>query len=232
MTLNLSNQNLTTLEGYVFPEGITFLDISYNRLTSLPPLPPTLIKLCCTDNQLTNLPSLPPSLKELYCFSNQLTSLPSLPDSLIELYCSRNQLTNLPPLPPTLIKLYCGWNKLTSLPPLSYGTVSSLTHLGCSGNQLTSIPPLPASLIEFYCNNDGLPSSYYYNGLMKPIEEVRMIILIDRLRRGCAMVSRLVSDKAARNIQRVWKRYWLEPYQDVELGYRVSRYLLHYQHQL
>ena len=228
MTLNLSNQNLTTLEGFIFPNGLEKLHCGRNRLTSLPSLPLSLIKLTCFDNQLTDLPPLPPSLTRLGCASNQLSSLPPLPPSLITLYCSGNRLTSLPPLPPPLTKLYCSRNNLTSLPPLP----PSLCELYCATNKLTSLPPLPPTLSELYCPGNNFPPHYYDNGQMKSIEELRDIILVDRLRRACSIVHRLVADRAARNIQRVWKRYWLEPYHNTQLGYPVSRYLLHYQHQL
>ena len=184
MKLDLSHKNLTTLEGYTFPDGLTKLNVSFNELTSLPPLPLTLTVLSCTYNQLTSLPPLPGSLKELYCCVNQLDSLPLLPPTLTRLYCSHNRLTNLPPLPQSLTNLICGDNRF---------------------------------------------SSNYYNGVNRRcIESLRLIIRVDRLRKAHTILSQLVGDAAARNIQRVWRRYWMEPYHDSQLGHPVSRYLLHY----
>ena len=171
---------------------------------------------------------LPDGLIELYCHNNPLSSLPSLPTSLRMLCCYENQLTSLPPLPPTLEKLYCSYNELTSLPPLP----PTLTHLHCGGNRLTSLPPLPQSLTILYCSGGGLPPHYYKGGLLKSISELRVIIQVDTLKKAFDIVRRLISDRAARNIQRVWKRYWLKPYYDPQLGYPVSRYLLHYQGEL
>ena len=48
------------------------LDFSYQRLTALPPLPPGLKNLHCSENQLIVLPLLPSGLKELYFGDSQL----------------------------------------------------------------------------------------------------------------------------------------------------------------
>ena len=248
MKLNLSNRNLTSLDGIPLPDGLKELDVSGNRwLTSLPPLPPTLTMLDCGYNDLTSLPPLPPSLTALYCQSNRLSSLPPLPPTLVLLYCHCNQLTNLPPLPSSVTVLSCYSNQLDSLPPLSmigwlYCHCNQLTSLQslpprldalyCQANRLTKLPPLPPSLTKLYCFSNQLPDHYYCDDGQKPINELRIIIRMDRWREGLSIVSRLMAERAARNIQRVWKRYWLEPYHDAQMGYPVSRYLLHYQHEL
>ena len=204
MELDLSYKDLSSVDGTVFPDGLEKLYLSGNRLTSLPPLPQSIKILYCDENQLTSLPPLPPSLKVLRCETNRLTSLPPLPQSLIRLFCSDNLLTSLPPLPPSLKELYCVLNQLTDLPPLPH----SLTRLYCPGNQL--------------------PDHYLLDGRHKSIRELNVIILFDRWKRALSIVRRMILDRQVRKIQRIWKRYWLEPYHDPQLGYRVSRYLLHY----
>lgn len=97
--LDLRHNNLTYIPDLSRFNKLTYLNVSFNQLTSLPLLPDSLKKLYCDDNQLTNLPSLPNSLKILICNDNQLTYLPSLPNSLQELECYRNKLTSLPLLP-------------------------------------------------------------------------------------------------------------------------------------
>ena len=208
MRVDLKYKNLKSLEGIHLPDGLTTLNLNGNLLTSLPPLPPTLTHLHCSRNKLTSLPSLPPSLEVLDCGGNQLISLPPLPPSLIELDCGSNRLINLPPLPP------------------------SLTNLICYCNRLTSLPPLPRSLTKLYWIGNPLALHYCEKGELKTIEELRVIIQVDRWRRALFIVSRMIRDRSARNIQRVWRRYWLVPYFDPQLGYMVSRYLLHYKHEL
>ena len=48
------------------------LNCSYNKITSLDNLHPTLTILYCGYNQLTSFDNLPPKLKELFCGYNQL----------------------------------------------------------------------------------------------------------------------------------------------------------------
>jgi len=129
MKLDLSNRRLTSLDG-IDLSGVTELDCSYNKLTSLPDLP---------------------ALEELVCHANQLTSLPDLP-ALKKLFCHHNQLTSLPHLPSSLIVLCCSYNQLTSLSDLSNQV--DLEILECSENQLTELPDLPWSL-----KNTGRPWS-------------------------------------------------------------------------
>ena len=204
MELNLSHRNLTSLDGIPLPDGLTMLNLNFNSLTSLP--------------------LLPSSLKSLYCWENQLISLPPLPESLNRLYCGHNRLTSLPPLPPSLDLLDCSENELTSLPPLP----RDLRVLGCGGNRLTGLPTLPKSLAWLNCNDNKLPDCYS----TYRIKEVRVLIRIDRLRKARSILSMTVGNTAARNIQRCWKRYWLEPYYDQRLGHPVSRYMIHYREKL
>ena len=208
MKLDLSHRGLTTLEGIDLPEGLTDLRCYGNRLTSLPKLPSSLKLLNCEYNRLEHLSDLPPSLTVLICNGNRLTSLPSLPSSLTELFCTKNQLINLPRLPPTLKTLMCQFNLLTSL------------------------PDLPSSLTLLTCRNNEFPKSYFWRGSRKPISELRLTIRVERLCEGIWVISRLVQDRMARNIQRCWRRYWLVPYFDERLGYEVSRYMLHYHTEL
>ena len=73
------------------------------KIKELPPLPPSLEFLSCTDcHNLKELPSLPPILRHLNCYECiSLTKLPPFPPTLL---CVN--LTELPPLHPTL-QLFC-----------------------------------------------------------------------------------------------------------------------------
>ncbi len=185
-TLYYISNNIYDLTGIQYFDNLTYLGCSQNNLTSLPPLPSTLIYLQCLMNQLTTLPTLPPSLFQLDCRWNQLTNLPALPNtlwslncdhnfitslptlsnSLWSLRCSYNQISTLPVLPNLLIFFYCDMNQLISLPALP----SSLNTLSCFGNQLSGIPVLPNSLstLEFSGNPivafPTLPNSLYRLG--------------------------------------------------------------------
>ena len=160
-TLNLYNLNISDLTGVRYFVNLTFLNCSFNQLTSLPNLPNNLQQLNCGYNNINNLSALPSSLQVLNCNNNGLTSLPALPNNLITLDCYYNSLTSLTNLPSSLEQLNCYNNDLTSLPALP----NSLLNLSCSENQLPSLPALPSSLAYLYCsinlltNLPALPSS-------------------------------------------------------------------------
>ncbi len=172
--LDVSLQNLSSIEGVQAFVNLTGLVCRENHLTNLPSLPPLLISLNCRNNLLTNLPNLSPNLEVLLCSYNELTVLPNLPsslellectsnqltllpnllpDALVTLQCELNQLTELPEIPPSLLYLGCGQNQLTQLPDFSNSNVS---HISCYYNQLTSLSILPSSLIELNCFENDL----------------------------------------------------------------------------
>ena len=136
------------------PKDTTKIDISCKGIKHLPDITrfTSLEVLVCYDNHLTSLPPLPESLLYLSCERNKLRYLPQLPARLLQLYCSYNLLTSLPPLPARLLQLYCMKNMLTSLPDLP----ASLLHLYCSCNQLTYLPAFPANLQSLFCGHNQL----------------------------------------------------------------------------
>jgi len=154
-----------------------FLHLSYFGLTELPPLPPTLTKLSCSNNKLTSLPALPAGLETLECENNNLTSLPAFPATLTYLYCAGNQLTKLLALPPTLAELWCYDNKLTSLPTFP----PTLVRLICYKNNLTNLPCIPTTLRYLTCTSNNLP---VYPNEGEPIQtyEARLRIVEEKHR--------------------------------------------------
>ena len=114
MMFDISFQNLTTLKGINFPEGITELDCSNNSLTSLQYCPSSVRTLNCTSNSLTSLKYCPNSVTHLYCINNSLTSLQYCPNSMIDLYCSDNLLTSLEYCPNSVLYIESYNNPLSS----------------------------------------------------------------------------------------------------------------------
>lgn len=155
LDLKVPNLNIADLTGVTYFDSITYLDCSYNQLTSLPALPTVfLTTFVCSFNQLTSLPKLPHLLVSMSCTGNLLSKLPALPLSLAYLDCGQNNLSSLPTLPASLIELYCYYNSLTYLPTLP----DSLTTLRCSSNQINSLPTLPANMVHLLCDFNNLKS--------------------------------------------------------------------------
>lgn len=98
------------------PSSIIIIDCSYNKLTSLPTLPPKLEKLSCNNNYLSSLPILPKTLEKLDGYSNNLTRLPELPVNISEIDVCFNKLTSLPKLPDSLTAFCCEPGKYTYIP--------------------------------------------------------------------------------------------------------------------
>lgn len=94
------------------------------------------MRLNVSDNRLTSLPQLPEGLVELDVSGNHLTSLPKLPVGLTRLDIRNNQLGYLPPLPGALTSLNASNNSLASLPSIPLG----LEFLNLDSNRLTSVP--------------------------------------------------------------------------------------------
>src|SRR3990172_3609002 len=142
------------IESFLNDESKNTLDLSSLSLTSLPPIFNTdpfikrLTKLDISHNRLTSLPSEIGRLQALQLLqvsSNQLTSLPSeigRLQALQLLQVSSNRLTSLPSEIGRLQALQGlggSNNQLTSL-PAEIGGLQALQGLGVSNNRLTSLP--------------------------------------------------------------------------------------------
>jgi hypothetical protein len=150
--INVSGKELRNLPDLNRFKNLQELHIQYNKLTSLPKLPDSLVTLKCYSNYLTSLPNLPNNLKVLICSTNFLTQLPILPKTLTVLYCQFNTLSDLPDLPENLLELLCSNNYLTSLPKLP----KRLKKLYCHDNRLRLLPSLPIHLQDLYCHSNEL----------------------------------------------------------------------------
>ena len=136
--------DLAGIEGFT---SLTFLHCSNNNLTALPDnLPSRLVYINIAYNKITSLKNIPNGCKEFDCSNNKITVLPELPASLLALDCSFNKLTTLPQLK-NLTSLYCTDNQLTALPTLPNG----LEGLICSYNKITTVPDLPKPMIRLSC---------------------------------------------------------------------------------
>ena len=143
------------IENFLNDESKNILDLSSLSLTSLPPIfnadpfIKRLTKLDISNNRLTSLPGEIGglrALKDLHVSSNQLTSLPAeigRLQALQELSVSSNQLTSLPAEIgglKALKGLYAFYNQMASL-PAEIGGLQALRRLYIShNNTMTGVP--------------------------------------------------------------------------------------------
>jgi len=173
-TIDVSNMDVTSINGVQYFNALETLDCSNNKLGGLPSLPATLKTLNCSFNEITGLPNFP-NLEYLDCSNNQLPAMPPFPNTLTYLDCSHNQLPGLPDFP-DLTYLDCSFNLLPGLPtfpdPLKYLNCSNnilpglpdltnLVYLNCSNNQLTGLPVFPITLEHLDCSYNLLTGLHW-----------------------------------------------------------------------
>ncbi|WP_080054775.1 leucine-rich repeat domain-containing protein [Spirosoma aerolatum] len=148
-SLDLSNKNISRLDGIEGFINLKTLDCSFNNLTRLDISKNTaLTKLYCNANKLTSLNVSPnTALTELDCSMNQLSSLDMTKNgNLTVVGCAKNSLTKLDISKNTrLVKLYCTNNKLSSL---DISANSNLTTLWCFYNAITSLNTTKNPLLQ------------------------------------------------------------------------------------
>lgn len=151
VNLNMSHNKLSSVPPELFElPGLKKVDFSFNCLSSLPDnvgYAPELVHLSLNDNRFATLP---PSLDQLGSLqvlevnNNDLQELPRLQArQLVKLTLNNNQLRQLPPMR--------GLQQLQSLEVTknqlselpSFEGLSKLTLLDVSFNRLSHIPPLP-----------------------------------------------------------------------------------------
>jgi len=136
------------------PPSVRELDISYNRFTVMPSIVSCvqLYYLNCVGNNLITLGELPSEMTHLRCDRNQIVDIGVLPYKLQELSCSNNNLVKISELPLTLTQLLCSCNNLTEIPKLP----ENLKYLDCSSNQLEKLPKFNRVLQRIYCFRNRL----------------------------------------------------------------------------
>ncbi|OHT11488.1 protein phosphatase 2C [Tritrichomonas foetus] len=179
--LRLPGNDLTEITANCKFDSVTFLDLSFNRLVSLPPIKdfaPKVETISLSFNFLSQFPSdFPLTTKKIdlahNCMSEWSDSLSQL-SGLISLDVSFNHFTNIPNLPLKIEKFNADHNYLTSSVPLLAVGVKGLqlnhnnfkdipsfndakvTHLLMRKNQLESIQTAAIShdirSIDFTCN--------------------------------------------------------------------------------
>lgn len=141
LSLNLNNIDKFGMNSS-FP-SLTFLDLSRNKLKSLPDLSiicPKLETICLSHNLLNEFPKLPACISEVLIDNNKIKELPQfaldLPN-ITFLDLSFNEVTFLSPLPLTIVTLIATNNHLKNISP---SETPNLTIVNLSFNNLKIMP--------------------------------------------------------------------------------------------
>ena len=167
--MNISDLNISSLQGLSQYANLKELRCNNNNLTNLNGVPTSIQTLNCSSNKLTSFNYLQncSSLKTLNCSNNQISSLDNLPSQNLEsLNCSGNKFTSLAisgistlktlnvSSNPNLAALNCNSNALTIL---NATNCSALQVIRCMYNKLTSLDVSSLSnLVDLKCNNNKL----------------------------------------------------------------------------
>ena len=158
-SLDVSAQNISTLEGIEAFTGLQILRAYENQITDIDvSMLTALTNLDCAFNQLSDLDvSSNTLLRELGCHGNQLTTLDLSSNTLLRfLVCYENQLTGLDVTANKDLRgLHCNANPIGSL-DLSQNT--ALTNLQCINTGLTKLDVSGSPLLDFLeCQLNRIP---------------------------------------------------------------------------
>jgi hypothetical protein len=134
-SINCSSLSISNLTGVQYFTSLTYLVCVDNSLTTLPPLPNSLMELWCGSNSLLSLPVLPNSFQVLSCYYNRLISLPALPNSLRYLDCSYNYITCFSTFPDSMPLPRWGQNAL------NYSIYIDPNLYNCLPNHVAAMSP-------------------------------------------------------------------------------------------
>lgn len=154
--LDLSKLKLSSVPRY-FPNHILKLEISNNRLTSLPCLHEKLEYLDAGNNLISDLPAqFTSSLFLLYIKNNLLQTFPAFPETLRYIDVSGNKLTDFDGLPLTALSLNIGNNPHCINKTLDFRCFRDMERLFINGLGLKKIPPLPPQIMSLDLSDNPL----------------------------------------------------------------------------
>jgi len=171
-TLDLSTRGLESLPltAIVHQPSLTYLNLSQNQLTNLPPEIGQLCSLTRLDLEHNELTTFPPeiggltALRALIAVGNQLTNLPKEIGRLTRLTTLSVHSNCISHLPceignlSCLCLLFASYNRLSCLPP-QIGLLPSLQQFSVGHNQLTEIPEEIGKLTnlrDLFAHNNSL----------------------------------------------------------------------------
>lgn len=198
--LSLSDNKLTELPNLAEILTLNVLDLSSNKLKSIPDLPNNIEELSCRNNRLHDISKIynTKSLKRLDCSNNNITNNQQLnngnlfPINLEILECPYNQIISIHNLPkvrelhcnnnniellgdfPYIKYLDCSTNKLNNL--YNY---TNLELLFCSHNNISGLP-VCKNLVGLYCNKNNITIIPHFSKLKEVLCDYNKVEYISK----------------------------------------------------
>jgi len=148
--LFISENNLITIDNLSYLKHLKVIDLSGNKLKSIPELPEFIEEIQIKNNQIIDITSLAKLeyLVRMDCSNNLINKLPII-DSLEVLEIGNNDLQTVPKLK-NLKKLSCPNNKINTISELK-----NIIILECDNNLLETVENY-TTLAELYCNRNKI----------------------------------------------------------------------------
>lgn len=208
----ISNQNITSLIGIDFSEGIESLDCSNNPLTSLKGCPKSIKVLICDFTLITSLKYCTKEVKELHCSNTLITSLKYSPKSLKILWCHNSPIKTLEHCP-SLTNLSCDGKLFTR----KLQMIESLTlynfrvsNKSTTRKSMRIINKINPTNIQTFLYISRINVDPEYKCLIihrQEILEKKKTLKIDNYRHILKVVK---LTKIKRIIYEIWNKYWYD----------------------
>ena len=149
--LYLNLNNIEEFDPSSFLPSLIFLNLSRNKLKSLPDISkicPSLQMFECSDNFLTEFPKLPSGIVEVVLRNNKIKSLPVFASDYPNIKCielDENEISFLPPLPKNIMFLSIVNNKLEGISPSETPALKKCT---LEKNYLQKVPQFIKNSLE------------------------------------------------------------------------------------
>jgi len=160
-------------ENYPLPKNLKVLNLEYNKLTTLPIIPSTVMAFKSNNNFIDKIQNIPDDILILNLSSNNIREWKFKLNKIKRLYLNHNKLSTFngieAEISDTLQELHLQNNLLKEITSYTSGINDNLRHLDLSNNYLEKIPDLNDGLEYLNVANNKLKKISYYPPSLKYI---------------------------------------------------------------
>ena len=149
-SLSCKNNNLISLPD--LPNQLQTLNLRYNNISHINPLPQSVLDVDLRNNSLVTVPEFPNQIETLKLCFNNFSNIPNLPDSLRVLYFAYNNLVGLPTLPPKIEQVLCYNNQIEYIELIP----ESIEIFRVQNNNISILPDIPSGIQTLDVSNNPI----------------------------------------------------------------------------